>query len=204
LEFLALVDRYIHGAVITISVEKEIDTLFGVDKQQAYEYLVNTLTEKGFGEWSGQSAEKVCRVSHFLAMLSSLLLSDGHKLVWYCDNDDINQNGKSRSFQNTCDLLENILGMYLTQRLDSLGFGKSFEDKGFMDDLLSVADFAAGVVQLRMQAYANRDDPQISEEKAALLRWIATPTAFLSKINIQIVRMNDGQLGAGLVDFTLR
>jgi hypothetical protein len=137
-------------------------------------------------------------------MLSSLLLSDGHKLVWYCDNDDINQNGKSRSFQNTCDLLENILGMYLTQRLDSLGFGKSFEDKGFMDDLLSVADFAAGVVQLRMQAYANRDDPQISEEKAALLRWIATPTAFLSKINIQIVRMNDGQLGAGLVDFTLR
>jgi hypothetical protein len=73
-----------------------------------------------------------------------------------------------------------------------------------MDDLLSVADFAAGVVQLRMQAYANRDDPQISEEKAALLRWIATPTAFLSKINIQIVRMNDGQLGAGLVDFTLR
>jgi hypothetical protein len=203
-EFLALVDKYIHGAVITISVEKEIETLFGINKQQAHQRLVDALAEKGFGEWSGPSAEKVFRVCHFLAMLLSLMLSDDHKLVWYCDNDEINQDGKNHSFQDTGKIFENVWDLYQAQRLGSLGFGKSFPDKGFLDDLLSVADFAAGIVQLQLQAHANGDDPEVSEEKAALLRWIATPTTFLSKINIQISRMEDGKLGAGLVAITLK
>ena len=41
------------------------------------------------------------------------------------------------------------------------------------------------------------------EEKMALMRWIATQGKFLSKITIQIGRLATGELGSGVVEFTL-
>jgi hypothetical protein len=35
-EFLRLVDNFIHGAVITIAIDKQIDTVFGVSKKDTY------------------------------------------------------------------------------------------------------------------------------------------------------------------------
>jgi hypothetical protein len=36
----------------------------------------------------------------------------------------------------------------------------------------------------------------------ALIKWIAAPATFLSKINVQIVQLEDGQVGSGLISFT--
>lgn len=35
-EFLRLVDNFIHGAVITIAIDKQIDTVFGLSKRETY------------------------------------------------------------------------------------------------------------------------------------------------------------------------
>jgi len=200
--FLSLVDKYIHGAVVTIAVEKKIETLFGPSKQQAHARLVETLAQKGLGDWTGAAAEKVLRVCHFLAILSSLMLCDRQKMVWYCDNDTINENGKKRSFQDTGKIFESVSDLYAIQKLDGLGFGKSFADKGYMDDILSIADFAAGVAQDLLKGHVTNENIPGGEEKIALIKWMAEPATFLSKINIQISRLENGELGAGLVAIT--
>jgi hypothetical protein len=93
--------------------------------------------------------------------------------------------------------------MYCKHKFDLVGFGKSFDDKSHLDDLLSIPDFAAGVVQDLLQAHKTGDDNVPGgEEKAALLRWIAMQGKFLSKITIQITRLPNGEPGSGVVEFT--
>jgi len=48
-EYLELIDRYIHGALITIAVDKRIQTVFGAEKKQAQPIMVKQLQEKGLG-----------------------------------------------------------------------------------------------------------------------------------------------------------
>ena len=89
------------------------------------------------------------------------------------------------------------------RRFELIGFGKSFHDKSHLDDLLSIPDFAAGVVQDLLQAHRiGEDNVPGGEEKKALMKWIATQEKFLSKITIQISRLPDGELGSGLVAIT--
>lgn len=203
-EFLDLVDNYIHGAVITLAVEKQIETLFGPSKPEAHAFLVDQLAALGFGQWKGPDAEKVSRVCHTLAVFASLLTSAGQRLLWYCDNDTINVDGKRRTFAHTQELFKAVWGMYATQPLDVIGFGRSFEDKSYLDDLLSVADFAAGVVQDLLQGNATGADISGGDEKLRVIRWAASPARFLSKINIQISRMENGEVGSGLVAMNLK
>ena len=93
--------------------------------------------------------------------------------------------------------------MYRRHKFDLVGFGRSFDGKSHLDDLLSIPDFAAGVVQDLLQAHKTADDNVPGgEEKAALIKWIATQGRFLSKITIQITRLPNGELGSGVVEFT--
>jgi hypothetical protein len=93
--------------------------------------------------------------------------------------------------------------MYCRHKFDLVGFGKSFVGKSHLDDLLSIPDFAAGVVQDLLQAHdTGTNDVSGGDEKAALIKWIATQGKFLSKITIQISQLASGELGSGLVTFT--
>ncbi|WP_449429146.1 hypothetical protein [Rhodanobacter umsongensis] len=201
-EFLQLVDNYIHGAVITVAVEKQIDTLFGTSKREAQAFMVEQLASMGFGEWKGPAAEKVARVCHALAIFVSLMTTANQRLLWYCDEDTINVDGNKRTFASTQKLFAAIMAMYATHTLDIVGMAKSFQKKGYMDDLLSVADLAAGVVQDLLQGHTTGENIPGGEEKVAVIKWMAAPATFLSKINIQIVRLENGQVGSGLIDFT--
>lgn len=96
--------------------------------------------EKGAGE-------KVLRVCHSLAIFVSLPTRADQPLFWYCDNDAINETGIERSFEDTQTILRGALGMYTERRSGLIGVAKSFEGKSCLDDLLSVPDFTAGVVQ---------------------------------------------------------
>jgi hypothetical protein len=82
--------------------------------------------------------------------------------------------------------------------------GKSFGDKSHLDDLLSIPDFAAGVVQDALQAQKTGDgNIPGGEEEMALVRWITTQRKFLSKITIQISKLATEELGSSVVEFTL-
>jgi hypothetical protein len=201
-EFLDIVDRLIHGAVITIAIDHSISTVFGMSKHQAHTAMMQQLADQGFGQWKGGDAEKVCRVCHALAIFVSLLTHTGQKLLWYCDNDAINVDGKVHTFAHTQDLFAKTLAMYSSNIFEIFGFAKSFVEKSHLDDLLSVADFAAGVVQDILQGHATGLNIPGGEEKEAVMKWMAASSPFLSKIGIQITRMADGEVGSGLVRFS--
>jgi len=202
-EFLRLVDNFIHGAVITIAIDKQIDTVFGVSKKDTYPIIEEQLAAMGLGKWKGAAGEKVLRVCHSIAIFTALTTRENQRLLWYCDKDAINENARDRGFVDTQKIFLSTLGMYCKHKFDLVGFGKSFDDKSHLDDLLSIPDFAAGVVQDILQAHeTGYDNIPGGEEKIALLKWIATQGKFLSKITIQIRRLANGELGSGVVEFT--
>jgi hypothetical protein len=202
-EFLQLVDNFIHGAVITIAIDKEVDTVFGSNKKETYQIIEEKLAAMGFGKWKGATGEKVLRVCHSIALFTALTTRENQRLLWYCDNDAINESSPHRGFADTQQIFLSTLEMYSRHKFDLIGFGKSFDGKSHLDDLLSIPDFAAGVVQDLLQAHKTGDDNICGgEEKIALLKWIATQGKFLSKITIQITKLANGEMGSCAVSFT--
>jgi hypothetical protein len=72
--------------------------------------------------------------------------------------DQINEDAKDRAFSDTQNLFGSIGAMYMTHGFDILGFGKSLLEKGNLDDLLSVPDLAAGVLQDLLTAQDTGND----------------------------------------------
>jgi hypothetical protein len=136
-------------------------------------------------------------------MFVALTTRDNQHLLWYCDEDAINADARDRGFVDTQKLFGSVLGVYCRHKFDLVGCAKSFDDKSHLDDLLSIPDFAAGVVQDVLQAQKTGDDIPGGEEKMGVMRWIATQGKFLSKITIQISRLATGEPGSGVVEFTL-
>lgn len=46
-EFLRLVDNFIHGAVVTVAIDKQIDTVFGRSKKETYPLIEEQLSAMG-------------------------------------------------------------------------------------------------------------------------------------------------------------
>lgn len=201
-EYLRLVDNFIHGAIVTVAIDKKIGTVFAADKQQAHPIMIEHLLSNSLGTWDGHAAEKVLRVCNILAVFTSLLVTDKQKFIWYSDSDSINEDGKNRKFSDTQMIFLRVLALYTDRGFCGGGFGKSFTEKSHLDDLLSVPDLAAGLIQDLLQAQRTAEEIPGGDEKIALMKWIASPSKFLSKITLQIVRTDDGGIATGVVDFT--
>jgi hypothetical protein len=50
-EYLTLANKFIHGVLVTISVDKSISSIFGDSKGQVRAYLTNLLLERNLGSW---------------------------------------------------------------------------------------------------------------------------------------------------------
>lgn len=191
-EYLELIDNLIHGAVVTVAIDKKIGSVFGMTKRAAYTSITQQLEEGGFGKWTGHVGEKVLRVLHILGALTAATTYDQQRLLWYSDTDQINEDAKDRSFADTQKLFGSIGAMYMTHGFDVLGFGKSFVEKGYLDDLLSVPDLAAGMLQDLLTAQDTGNDIPGGNEKLMVQKWLATPAKFLSKIHVRIAPKDDG------------
>lgn len=199
-EFLYLIDNFIHGAVVTIAVDRRIGSVFGKSKKHTHATIEQQLATLGLGRWRGATAEKLLRVCHAIAVFTALTTQAKQRLLWYCDDDAINQDARDRRFEDTQNVFVRVLGMYCKHEFEIVGFGRSFPDKSHLDDLLSIPDLAAGVVQDLLQVHeAGIDAVPGGQEKEALIRWIAKQGRFLSKITIQISKLPSGELGSGLV-----
>lgn len=200
-EYLDLVDNFIHGAIITVAIDKRIATVFGPTKREAHAFLVEQLSSMQLGTWDGDAAEKALRVCHMLSAFWALLSSDNQELLWYSDNDRINEDGKKRNFSDLQKMFTHVIGLYAQHAPRNIRFGKSFEEKGFIDDLLSVTDLAAGVVHDLLQAQqTGADHIPGGDERIPLVKWTVAPSKFLSKITLQIVRTDDGGIATGIVN----
>ncbi|MGV4686154.1 hypothetical protein [Burkholderia pseudomallei] len=200
-EYLDLVDNLIHGAIITVAIDKRIDTVFGPTKKEAHAFLVEQLASTQLGSWDGDAAEKALRVCHMLSAFWALLSSDNQELLWYSDNDRINEDGKKRNFSDLQKMFTHVLGLYAQHAPKKIRFGKAFKEKGFLEDLLSVTDLAAGVVHDLLQAQqTGADYIPGGDERIPLVKWTGESSKFLSKIALQIVRTDDGGIGTGIVN----
>lgn len=198
-EYLDLVDKYIHGALVTVSIDRSIETVFGLDAKASHKQLVEQLSNHGFSGWKGKDAEKLLRVLHPLCMFLSLLGHQGQKTLWLCDNDAINEDGNERSFEDTQKIYGNILKMYCDYEFEILGFAKPFKDDPLTSDLLSVTDFAAGTIQDILQSHVKKKDYKGNDSKIKLVKWMAKESRFLTKINLVITKQDDSNWGCGIV-----
>ncbi|WP_016799325.1 hypothetical protein [Vibrio cyclitrophicus] len=198
-EYLELVDKYIHGALVTISIDRRIETVFGLNKQSSHKQLIDYFSDNGFTGWKGKDAEKLLRVLHPMCMILSALGHQGQRTLWLCDNDTINENGKERSFEDTQQLYGRVLKMYCDYEFEILGFAKPFKEDPLTSDLLSVTDFAAGTIQDILQSHIMKKDYTGSDTKIKLVKWMAKDSTFLTKINLVITKQEDGDWGCGPV-----
>ncbi|MCX2709044.1 hypothetical protein [Pseudomonas sp. DCB_BG] len=197
-EFLDIADSLLHGALVTLAVDKKIESLFGKTKKTAYPNIKKTFIDAGLGDWKFEPAEKALRISHAISFFASLTTHNNQRLLWYCDNDATNDNEKF--FNDTKAILNSTLSMYLTHTFEILGFAKSFSVKSHLDDLLSIADLSAGIIQDIMTRHHSESD-QIQEKKIPLLKWLTKRSTFLTKITIQMLQLPNGDLGSSLVSF---
>ncbi|GJI93633.1 hypothetical protein RugamoR57_03510 [Duganella caerulea] len=201
-DFLGLVESKIHGVLVTVAIDKDVPSVFAQTKQQAHELISLTLAKEGFGQWDGATGERVLRICHTIAMLLALVTQSGQRVLWYCDSDAVNAQGKKRNFEHTRQLLVSTLSLYCDHQFDIVGAAVAFKEKSHLDDLLSVADFAAGTVQDMLTAHKTGNDEIAGKDgKVQLLKWMTRQSRFLSKLTIEIGRMPGGEVGSGLVRF---
>lgn len=202
-DFLLAIDDFIHGVLVTVAIDKKIGTVFGPSKKLVHPFIEQQFKDLGLGSWKGEVGEKALRICHSIAMFVALTTYANQRLLWYCDSDSINDDGIGRSFQDTQKLFSAALGMYCKHEFDLIGFGKSFDKKSHLDDLLSVTDFAAGVIQDVLKSHHSiQDGISGFERKEVLIKWLAKKSKFLSKATIQITTLPNGDIGSGLVSFT--
>ena len=191
-EFLRISNQYIHGVLVTVSVEKCVPSLFGPEKGAAQRGLVDLLSANDLGQWGCGEAEKLLRICHPIAMFLALLTHSGQKFLWMTDRDAITDDGSKRTFENTQRIFLHALRMYTDNEYEIYGFAKPFEKEPFTSDLLSLADFAAGAIQdvlQHLKARSVRDHAG----KRQIIRWLGTPSASLQKVNI-LFQMDAGKL----------
>ncbi len=195
--FLKISDKYIHGVLVTISVEKGIPSLFGPQRGDAQQEIVNLLAINDFGKWKPNVAEKLLRIYHALAMFLAVLTHSGQKVLWMSDRDATNEDTRQRTSENMQSLFVQILSMYTDNVYDIAGFAKPFVGEPFTSDLLSIADFAAGAIQDVLQSLKSNDVAD-NVGKRQIIRWLGTSSPFLSKLNL-IFKMDGGKIVCGNV-----
>jgi len=197
-------DKLTHGLLLTVSIDKNIESLFGLNKKEAHSEIVAQLQENDLGKWKGNEAEKLLRVCHPIALFLSLLGENGHKLLWICDHDSINEDGKERDFSHTQLVFKHTLAMYSDNQYEILGFAKPFDGDAGTSDLLSLTDFSAGAIQEVLQSEITKKEINVSEEKAKIVKWMGTESEFLKKVNLVFVKQDDGDWGVGAVELTAK
>lgn len=196
--FLKIVDSLLHGALITIAVDKNIVSLFGADKKTVHTQIKKEFIDAGLSEWKFEPAEKALRICHAISFFTSLTTHKDQRLLWYCDNDTINDN--EAFFNDTKNILNRTLSLYVNHSFDILGFAKSFDGKSHLDDLLSITDLAAGVIQDLLSGHQTKND-HVNKNKVPLIKWLTHRSNFLTKITLQMLRLPNGDISSGIVGF---
>lgn len=186
-DYLNAVNGCLHGMLLTIGVDTNIQTLFGESKKEGRINLERVRDKIGKGDWSYKRLEKMYRVYGPLVIMLHLLCSEEHKVLWQGDNDTINQDGKGATFKDAQYHLQVMMAEFSGKNFKLLGIAKSFEMHSYFDDLLSVADLAAGMIQDLLRHQYKCANVEVNEQKALLCKWLGTKSHFLQKVNLAVL-----------------
>jgi len=201
--YLLAAQNLINGLVVTVVVEKGIDSLFVDGKLNSSTVLQEALAKIGMSYLKPAVAEKLFRVTHYLSFLITLLSKDGQKVFWMTDNDAIAAN--TERFQDALSYLCRMLGHYSDKRYETVGGAVPFKEKdsGFLD-LLSIPDLVGGAVEnyLTNKAQGGGGDFSIKPGSEVILKWLANQGISLKK-HTMIIRKDCEGVSAATLNFNL-
>jgi hypothetical protein len=191
-DYLSLVDNFIHGIILTVAIDNSIESVFMGQDRANSKYTKEFFKRIGLGEWSFKEAEKVLRVCHTISAFMSILCYPKQKIIWICDNDSINENAKYRNFTNTQELLMRCIQTYGDFKYNHFAFAKAFKNDSATNDLLSITDFSAGIIQDALSNHYYDLNFDITSGKKSLLKWLSRKSNFLTKLCLVVTQEKNG------------
>ncbi|MEJ3661582.1 hypothetical protein WD277_11485 [Pseudomonas fragi] len=197
--YLLTAQNLINGLVLTVVVEKSVDSLFVDGRLNSSTVLQEALAKIGMSYLKPAVAEKLFRVTHYLSYLITLLSKDGQKVFWMTDNDAIAAN--TERFQDALSYFCRMLGHYSDKRYALVGGAVPFEEKdsSFLD-LLSIPDLVGGAVEnyLTNKAQGGGNAFSIKPGSDVILKWLANQGIGLKKHTMIISKDHEGVKAATL------
>lgn len=196
-EYLKLADHCVCGLLVTVIVDKSVETLHGGDGRRTRQYVCDTLAEYDLGVWTADVAEKLGRIVHLVAYLIALLSRDGHKVVWMTDHDSIAPN--AAQFQSALRMFKSILDLYAGHRFELIA--GSLPDKMMGRDLLSLADLTAGATEYLYTRTKTKRQHRHKDAVSQIWQWLGHDGLALKKLTVVVRRNADGHLVPAEVRF---
>lgn len=201
--YLLTAQNLINGLVLTVVVEKDIDSLFFDGKLNSSKVLEEALAKIGMSYLKPAVAEKLFRITHYLSFLITLLSKEGQKIFWMTDNDAIAAN--TERFEDALSFFCRVLGHYSQKRYALVGGAVPFKEKdsSFLD-LLSIPDLVGGAVENYMTNKARGGEGEFSIKPGSevILKWLANQGISLKK-HTMIIRKDCEGVSAATLNFNL-
>lgn len=202
-KYLTNLSNLVNGFLLTVVVEKSVISLFGENKKSTHLLLSKKLMEENYGVWKPEIAEKILRITHFLAYLVALLSKKGQKVIWMTDHDSIAPS--QEQFMYVLKLFSNSVKKYCTHELSSIGGALPFKEKNAMFlDLLSAPDVVAGSIEHYFsRSHGESEEPKIKEGANHVLRWLSGQGISLKK-HVMFIRPQGDGIVSGTLKFELK
>lgn len=202
-EYLAALNSLVIGGVFTFLVDKKIETLFAPDRKSFSGVAMEALESIGMQYLQADVAEKLFRVVHFSAYLTSLLANEEQKIFWMTDHDAIAAN--SSRHNDLLKVFERVLRLYKPDGYKLLGGAVPFaENSAAYLDLLSVPDLVAGATEHFFTNKPHTDEAfKVPAAVDHISKWLAGQGVSLKKHTFMFEKKADG-VKASHVDFSLR
>ena len=202
-DFLAAADE-LPGFLCTVAVDKRIRSVFG-NEQNTLEKLVTVLEGARLGKHKPAVAEKLLRVVHLAAYLTALLGSEGQKLFWMTDHDQICPNQEQH--MKLLEALASVLPLYQKQgvHFDHIGGALPFAERSTeMNDLLSLPDLASGALcdYLSKREVTPPESILVKPGADSVMLWLARAGIGLKKFCCFLRKREDQLIERAALEFT--
>lgn len=185
--FLNMANR-IPGVLITISIHRDVDTLFQAGSV--------AMERSIFPHWAESSFQKLLTVVHLLSLFVSGLSAPGQNVIWITDQDAIAPNPKQLADLTT--IFGQIMSHYAHHDYADLRVGTTASDPGdqHIEDIASIADLAAGALARSCApggGLVGRDD--VNDKDRDIVGWLGQAGHPLHRVVLTM----DKDVGGGIL-----
>jgi hypothetical protein len=165
-EILTAANNFINGLLVTILVDKRINSTFGLNIKENRKEINRQLEAQNMRIWKDKVFLKLLYIIHTISYFSKLLGTKGQKFFWMTDNDSIVANEIMK--KSCAQLLVNLMAEYTEPEYFSFfGYATPFEDNREIDftSLLSISDLVAGAISDYYQNTEKYGKPMVSSSE---------------------------------------
>jgi hypothetical protein len=191
----------LNGILFTVVIEKTISFskayTSSTDEMRLFDGFVNT--------WKEDVLERLTRIGMFGSFIVGGLSHSGQMLHWVTDNDNIAPNEEFQ--KDTSHLFGRFLATLCPKDMGPISFGISgkYQDEMLAEDLVGIADLAAGTMSECMNAYGAERIPRstnlsvpmkkpLSTKSGAILSWYGELDHPLKRLMCLIRSENDDMI----------